>query len=222
VGRRPARRGGRRRLLKELLAGQLDAVTFTSAAAVRTLADLAEDAAIGEGLRNALSSTALAACVGPVTAEVAAAAGFGRRCAPDRGRLGLMVRALADALHRRHRHLLVGDHEVVVHGGSVWAGDANVVLTDLERSLFALLAERPHAVVSRSTLRQRIWGPRSQESAIDSAVSRLRKVLRPVGCGVDAVQRRGWTLGATEADCPDGSGHSTSRSDEISGAQEQS
>jgi uroporphyrinogen-III synthase len=191
-----------RRLLKELLVGQLDAVTFTSSAAVRTLAELADGAGVGEGLRAALSSTVLTACIGPVTAEAAAAAGFERRCVPDRGRLGLMVRALADALHCRHRHLAVGGREVVVHGASVWAGDASVLLTDLERNLFALLAERPHAVVSRTTLRQRIWGPRSQESAIDSAVSRLRKVLRPVGCGVDTVQRRGWTLAASELPCP--------------------
>jgi uroporphyrinogen-III synthase len=191
-----------RRLLKDLLAGQLDAVTFTSAAAVRSLAELAAGA--GDGVRAALSSTAVAACVGPITAEAAAVAGFERRCGPERGRLGLMVRALADELHSRHRHLVVGDHEVIVHGASVWAGDASVVLTDLERNLFALLAERPHAVVSRSTLRQRIWGPRRQESAIDSAMSRLRKVLRPVGCGVDTVQRRGWTLGASETACPRG------------------
>jgi uroporphyrinogen-III synthase len=193
-----------RRLLKELLAGRLDAVTFTSAAAVRSLAGLAADAGCGAELRAALSSAAVAACVGPVTAEAAAAAGFERRCVPERGRLGLMVRALAVDLHRRHRHLVVGDHELVVHGASVWAGDASVLLTDLDRNLFALLAERPHVVVSRSTLRQRIWGPRPRESAIDSAVSRLRKVLRPVGCGVDTVQRRGWTLGASETDCPRG------------------
>ena len=191
-----------RRLLKELLAGQLDAVTFTSAAAVRTFAALADETAVGDDLRAALSSSALAACVGPVTAEAAAVAGFALRCAPDRGRLGLMVRALADALHRRHRHLVVGDHEIVVHGASVWTGGASVLLTDLERSLFALLAERPHAVVSRTTLRQRIWGPRSQESAIDSGMSRLRKVLRPVGCTVDTIHRRGWTLAATETPCP--------------------
>jgi DNA-binding winged helix-turn-helix (wHTH) protein len=57
--------------------------------------------------------------------------------------------------------------------------------------------------VSRTTLRSRIWGPRNKESAIDSAVSRLRKVLRPIGFTVDTIQRRGWTLNATESPCPD-------------------
>lgn len=191
-----------RRLLKELLAGQLDAVTFTSAAAVRSLVALAAEDGVDADLRAALSSDAVAACVGPITAEAAAAAGFARRCVPERGRLGLLVRALADELHHRHRHLVAGDHEVVVHGASVWDGDTGVLLTDLEQSLFALLAERPHAVVSRTTLRQRIWGPRGQVSAIDSAMSRLRKVLRPVGCHIETIPRRGWTLAATELDCP--------------------
>jgi DNA-binding winged helix-turn-helix (wHTH) protein len=114
-----------------------------------------------------------------------------------------MVRALALELHGRHRHLQLDGHEVVVHGSTVWSGDQRVELTDLEQSLFALLAERPHAVVSRTTLRSRIWGPRNKESAIDSAVSRLRKVLRPIGFTVDTIQRRGWTLNATESPCPD-------------------
>jgi uroporphyrinogen-III synthase len=191
-----------RRVLRELLAGQLDAVTFTSSAAVRSFAALAESCEQGPPLRSVLSGPALPVCVGPVTAEAALAAGFARPCVPHKGRLGLMVRALAVELHGRHRHLQLGDHEVVVHGSTVWSGDQRVELTELEQTLFALLAERPHAVVSRTTLRSRIWGPRNKESAIDSAVSRLRKVLRPIGFTVDTIQRRGWTLNATESPCP--------------------
>ncbi|HET6952070.1 MAG TPA: uroporphyrinogen-III synthase [Acidimicrobiales bacterium] len=190
------------RLLRELLGGQLDAVTFTSAAAVRSFAALADRLSLGDDLRAVLASTALAACVGPVTGEAAAAVGFERRCVPDRGRLGLLVRRLAAELHGRHRHLRFEDHEVVVQGGAVWGDDDHVLLTDLERTLFALLAERPHVVLSRATLRQRIWGHECGDSAIDSGVSRLRRVLRPVGCSVETVQRRGWTLGAVEVACP--------------------
>jgi uroporphyrinogen-III synthase len=194
--------GPAQRLLKELLAGQLDAVTFTSAAAVRSLAGLSDNLGVGPDLRAALSTRVLAACVGPITAEMASAVGFERRCAPERGRLGLLVRALSTSLHERHRHLRIADREVVVHGASVWAESRHVELTDLERMLFALFAERPHAVVSRMLLRQRIWGQQCGESAIDSGVSRLRRVLRPVGLGVDTVHRRGWTLGASEITCP--------------------
>jgi uroporphyrinogen-III synthase len=190
-----------RRLVEELLAGQLDAVTFTSSAAVRSFAALADDLGVGSATRDAFSSTALAACIGPITGGMAEAVGFEHRCVPERGRLGLLVRALSTDLHGRHRHLRVADREVVVHGASVWAGQRNVVLTDLERLLFAVLAERPGVVVSRRALKQRIWGQRCGESAIDSALSRLRRVLQPVGLSLETVHRRGWTLGATSTEC---------------------
>jgi uroporphyrinogen-III synthase len=190
-----------RRLVEELVSGQLDAVTFTSSAAVRSFAALADDLGAGPATRAAFSSTALAACVGPITCEMAEAVGFEHRCTPDRGRLGLLVRALSTDLHGRHRHLRVADREVVVHGASVWAGQRHVLLTDLERLLFAALAERPGAVVSRRALKQRIWGQRGGDSAIDSALSRLRRGLQPVGLSVETVHRRGWTLGATSTEC---------------------
>ena len=191
-----------RRLIRDVVAGQLDAVTFTSSAAVRSFAALADDMGAGAELRDALTSGVVAACIGPVTAEMAEAVGFGRRCVPDRGRLGLLVRALSTDLHDRHRHLRVGDREVVIHGASVWAAEDHILLTDLERLLFAALAERPAAVVSRRALRQRIWGQQCGDSAIDSAVSRLRRVLQPVGLTVETVHRRGWSLCATEEPCP--------------------
>jgi uroporphyrinogen-III synthase len=191
-----------RRLVKELLAGQLDVVTFTSSAAVRSFAALADELGVGSDLREALSSTALAACIGPITGEMAEAVGFEHLCVPERGRLGLLVRALSTDLHDRHRHLRILDREVVVHGASVWADDQTILLTDLERLLFAVFADRPGAVVSRRVLRQRIWGQQCGESAIDSAVSRLRRVLQPVGLNVETVHRRGWALGATQAECP--------------------
>jgi uroporphyrinogen-III synthase len=194
--------GPARRLVDEVVGGQLDAVTFTSSAAVRSFAALADEIGVGDDLRDRLSSTTLAACVGPITGEMAAAVGFAHRCVPERGRLGLLVRALSTELHGHHRHLRVAGAEVVVHGASVWSGDGHVVLTDLDRQLFAVLADRPGVVVSRHTLRQRIWGRQCGESAIDSAVSRLRRVLQPVGLGVETVHRRGWTLGATATECP--------------------
>jgi DNA-binding winged helix-turn-helix (wHTH) protein len=77
-----------------------------------------------------------------------------------------------------------------------------VLLTDLERLLFMAFAERPGVVLSRRMLRQQIWGPTCGDSAIDSAVSRLRRVLQPVGLGVDTIHRRGWTLAAEAGECP--------------------
>ncbi len=163
---------------------------------------MADERGTGADLRRALASTTLAACVGPVTDEAAAAAGFARRCAPARGRLGLLVRALCDDLHPRHRHLRTGDGEVLVHGAWVSGGDHPVTLTGLERMLLATLAERPGVAVSRPALRRRVWGGRCHDSAIDTALSRLRRALRPVGLRLQVVQRRGWALHATGVPCP--------------------
>jgi uroporphyrinogen-III synthase len=194
--------GPARRLLEEVLAGELDAVTFTSVAAVRSFAALADSDGTGAELRRVLSSTTLAACVGPVTDEAAAAVGFELRCAPERGRLGLLVRALSRELYARHRHLRAGDRDIVVQGASVWAPEGQVVVSDVERMLLAVLAERPGAVVSRATLRQRVWANACGDPAVDKGISRLRRSLRPVKLDVSVVTRRGWSLDATEGRCP--------------------
>jgi uroporphyrinogen-III synthase len=192
-----------RRLVEDVVGGRVDAVTFTSSAAVRSFAALADDLGVGADLRDILSSRVLAACVGPITGEMAETVGFVHGCVPDRGRLGLLVRELSTELHGRHRHLRTADREVAVHGASVWSEGEHVLLTDLDRLLFAVFAaDRPGVVVSRRALRQRIWGQQCGESAIDSAVSRLRRVLQPVGLTIDTVHRRGWALGATAAPCP--------------------
>jgi uroporphyrinogen-III synthase len=178
-------------------------VTFTSSAAVRSFAALTGEMGVGDAVREAFSSTAVAACIGPITGEMAGSAGFERRCTPERGRLGLLVRWLATEFHARHRHLHSAGREVIVHGASIWSGRDQVLLTDLERLLFMAFAERPGVVLSRRMLRQRIWGPACGDSAIDSAVFRLRRVLQPVGLGVDTIHRRGWTLAAAVTECPD-------------------
>jgi uroporphyrinogen-III synthase len=196
--------GPARQLLDQVVTGQLDAVTFTSAAAVRTLANLADGAGSGVELRAALSSRVVTACVGPITEEAADNVGFEQRCTPPRGRLGLMVRALSRDLHARHRHLRAGDNEFVLHGTVVWTSKEQVVLTDVERTLLTVLAERPGAVVSRTALRHRVWAGNCSDPTVDQGISRLRKTLRPVGLSVDVVTRRGWSVGATETLCPVG------------------
>ncbi len=194
--------GPAHRLLDALVAGQLDAVTFTSAAAVRSFALVAAQAGVGARVRDLLSSTVVAACVGPITDDTAAAEGFDRRTTPARGRLGLLVRALSRELHDGHRHLRAGESEVVFHGASLWTPDDQVVLSDVERTLLAVLTERPGAVISRAVLRQRVWGGGCGDPAVDKGISRLRRAVSPVGLSVDVVARRGWSVGATEARCP--------------------
>jgi DNA-binding winged helix-turn-helix (wHTH) protein len=113
-----------------------------------------------------------------------------------------MVRVLARDLHARHRHLRAGDNEFVLHGTVVWTSKEQVALTEVERTLLAVLAERPGAVVSRTALRHRVWADNCNDPTVDQGISRLRKTLRPVGLSVDVVTRRGWSVRATETGCP--------------------
>jgi uroporphyrinogen-III synthase len=83
-------------LTDALLAGGLDAVTFTSAPAVAGLLQRAAER--GLDVVDALHGV-IVACVGPVTAEPLEALGV-RTVQPERSRLGPLVRALEEAAGR--------------------------------------------------------------------------------------------------------------------------
>lgn len=178
------------RLLGDITAGRVDAVTFTSAAAARTLLDGEPDAVA------ALSADVLAVAVGPVTGEALVELGVDSPCVPTTGRLGLLVRAVSDEAERRHRHLDVGGAEVVVRAGLVVGPRGDARLVGRERAVFAALAQRPGAVVPRAVLLRRVWGGEGDAAAVDTAVARLRRTLAPAGLAVDAVPRRGWRISA--------------------------
>jgi uroporphyrinogen-III synthase len=188
-----------RRLVTELGAGRLDAVTFTSAAAVRRFVD------VEPTVRHAFTTGGVVAvAVGPFTAEALVASGIAPDCCPPRGRLGLMVRELAELARGRHRHLVAADAvEVVVQGGHLEGADA-VELHGLDRALFDVLAERPGTVVGRTALLRRVWGSDRDQSAVDAGIGRLRRSLEPTGLRVQVVPRRGWALNAAEVRCGSG------------------
>ena len=82
-----------RRLVDQIVAGQVDAVTFTSAPAVTALLDASGDRA--PAVLDAFGDRVLAACVGPVTAAPLRDRGV-PALVPDRARLGALVRAVTD------------------------------------------------------------------------------------------------------------------------------
>ncbi len=84
-----------RALAQAAVAGQLDAVTFTSQPAVHHLFRLALDP---DGLRAALNGTVLAACIGPVCAEAAQAEGVEHMVWPQPNRLVAMVQQVTERL----------------------------------------------------------------------------------------------------------------------------
>jgi uroporphyrinogen-III synthase len=89
------------RLIEEMCAGAVDAVTFTSQPAVHHLFRIADDLGRADDLRTACNGTVLPVCVGPVCADAARAEGITRPAWPDPPRLAAMVRLVAAELGPR-------------------------------------------------------------------------------------------------------------------------
>lgn len=84
-------------LIDALLAGELDAVTFTAAPAVSALFEAAQKRGDLESVLDAFRTHTLAAVVGPVTAEPFVEQGI-TPLAPERFRLGALIKDVTAAL----------------------------------------------------------------------------------------------------------------------------
>lgn len=193
----PEDTSGARHLVAACVEGRLAAVTFT-APAVDHLFVIAGEEGLVEQLRDSLNGRVICSCVGPVTAEATVAHGVVEPLQPVRGRLGLMVRQLAEVLHGRHQHLGRSGHQVVIQGSAVVADGVQVTLTDRERAVLGVLARRPGAVVPKPLLLREIWGAHGDPHVVDITVGRLRRRLEPVGLAVQVSPRRGYRLDAED------------------------
>lgn len=89
------------RLIDAVIAGEVDALPFTSAPAATNFLARADRTDRGEALRKALRDNVLIACVGPVTAAPIAKAGL-PHAIPDRARTAALVRLVTDELPSRN------------------------------------------------------------------------------------------------------------------------
>jgi uroporphyrinogen-III synthase len=181
------------RLLDAVCDRQVDAVTFTSAAALKGFVTLAGEHRRSEQLREVLSGPVLAMCVGPMCAGVADDLGL-RGLHPKRPRLGAMVHHLVAALSERQRRLRLAGTGVVLQGSTVLVDDLAVTLTEQERAIVELLVSRNGAVVSRRELTRAVWGNAGDPHAVEVAIARVRKKLGAAGPAVRTVVRRGYRL----------------------------
>ena len=188
------------RLVDATLAGEVDAVTFTSAPAVTNLFTLADLNDNGPALRAAFNrGGVVAGCVGSVCAGAASDEGVEAPLFPSLGRLGLLVRVVSEALASRCVELHVGGHEVVLKSTLAVINGEAVELPPREAAVLGALAERPGVVVGKSTLANRLWGPGSDPHAVEGAVNRLRGRLGPVGAHLVTVRGRGYRLDQAKA-----------------------
>ncbi|WP_018583940.1 uroporphyrinogen-III synthase [Salinispora arenicola] len=176
--------------LIDLVAGRLvDAVTFTSAPAAEALLRAAGDRT--DRVLDAFRGTVLASCVGTVTAEPLRRRGV-PVSAPQRARLGALVRTIVAELPRRTVTLKAAGHLLTLRGHAAVVDGELRPLAPAPMAVLRTLAASPGRVLSRAALLRTL--PRgADEHAVEMAVARLRAGLKAPGV-VQTVVKRGYRL----------------------------
>jgi len=166
-----------RRLVDNVAASGVDAVSFTSAPAAASFLRAADEQGLGDRVRQALRGPVLAACVGPVTAGPLLREDI-PVIQPSRMRLGALVREIVEQLPaRRGRVLPVAGHVLDVRGHAVVVDGTLVPLSAASMALLVRLAARPGQVVPRRELLNLTPGEAGDEHSVEVAVGRLRAAL---------------------------------------------
>jgi uroporphyrinogen-III synthase len=185
------------RLLDAVLAGQVDALCFTSAPAAASVLRAAERGGRLDPLLTLLRGQVLVACVGPITAAPLARKGI-PVVQPERSRIGSLVRALSVALPARAARLRVGPIELELRGQAVLVNGEVRPVPPAPMAVLRALAVNPGHVLSRRALTGVLRRHSGRESTVDqhaveTAVGRLRAALgRPQL--VQTVVKRGYRL----------------------------
>jgi uroporphyrinogen-III synthase len=185
----PADVGPVRRMIEQIVAGQIDAVTFTSAPAVKALLQVAGESEAA--LLDRFRAGTLAACVGPVTAAPLIDRDV-PVVMPERYRLGALIKTVTDVLPGRAVKLNVAGSTLELRGHAVLIDGTAHTLAPAAMAILGALAARPGAVVSKEQLIAAL--PRGNDGhAVDVAVARLRTALGS-GRHIETVIKRGYRL----------------------------
>ncbi|MHB1487990.1 MAG: uroporphyrinogen-III synthase [Acidimicrobiales bacterium] len=192
----PADRAPARKLLAAVCDGRVDAITFTSAPALRHLFWLADDEGLTDRLRSRLNQGhPVIGCMGPVCADQARALDINFPVFPEIGRLGLLVRSVSEALQRRRVEIAWDGQTVALQGTALLIGDRLVQLSRREGAVLGALLHARGAVIPKTALLREIWGEEACDSHIvEMTVRRLRRRLGPESPRIVAVRSRGYRL----------------------------
>ena len=182
------------RLIEQVVAREVHAVTFTSAPAVAALMEAAGSTGRRDEVVSALQADVLAICVGPVTAAAFEMWGV-PSVFPERSRLGAMVKLLETELPSRATGLTleVAGHTLLLHGDVVVVDGTEVKLSPAPFAVLQALLVNPGHVVSRRELLAALpSGTAGSEHAVEMAVARLRSALGTRV--VQTVVKRGYRL----------------------------
>lgn len=188
------------RLLESVLAGAVDALTFTSAAAAACVLSTAQRLGRGEALLNALRGPVMVACVGSITAGPLVEAGI-PVVQPDRARLGALARTVAVELPARATRLRVGACRLELRGQGVVVDGVLRCVPPAPMAVLRALTATPGHVLSRpaliSVLRKHSGRDGSVDAhAVETAIGRLRSALGDSSL-VQTVVKRGYRLATT-------------------------
>ena len=180
------------RLTDAVLAGTVDAVTFTSAPAAASMLARAAERGIQDGLVRALRGPVLAVCVGPVTAAPLEDRDI-PTVQPRRSRLGAMVRRLEAEAPNRARTFPVAGHWLELRGHAALVDGELRTVPPAGMALLRTLTRRPGRVVTRAELLRALPGGGDDEHAVETAMARLRSALGQARL-VQTVVKRGYRL----------------------------
>jgi uroporphyrinogen-III synthase len=183
-----------KRLVQAVVDCQVQAVTFTSAPAVRNLFLIAEEMGVAGDIKQAFSGPVVPVVVGPVCAAAAAALGITSPVVPDRFRIGPMIRSLTDALIKSGKRSTIVGNPVALNGRMMTIGGRDVALSEREAGLLGALLSAAPKVVTRADLLARLWGPDTDPHVVEVTIARLRKRLGEAAVGIISVPRRGYAL----------------------------
>ncbi|MBC6450420.1 uroporphyrinogen-III synthase [Actinokineospora sp. HBU206404] len=193
----PVDPGPLERLIDAVLAGQVDAITFTSAPAAASVLETADRLGRLEPLLEALRERVLVVGVGSITAGPLTSLGVPVVC-PERARIGALVRELAVTLPQRAVRLSIEGRDLELRGQAVVFDGELRPVPPAPMALLRALAATPGRVLSRPALAgvlRRHSGREAgvDEHAVETAVGRLRAALGDPSL-VQTVVKRGYRL----------------------------
>jgi uroporphyrinogen-III synthase len=185
------------RLLDLVLAGQVDALTFTSAPAAASVLRAADEGGRLDELLDALRYQVLVVCVGPITAGPMARVGV-PVIQPQRARIGALVRELSVALPARAVRVCIGSRVLELRGQAALVDGELRPVPPAPMAVLRALAGSPGRVLSRPALggvlrRHSGRADSVDEHAVETAIGRLRSALGTAEL-VQTVVKRGYRL----------------------------
>ena len=179
-------------LIREVVCGRVDGVTFTSAPAVVAILARASQIGLRDDLLTAFATRTHALCVGPVTAAPLLDLGA-QVSIPDRRQLGSLIRHASETLSAASPRIPVAGHTLSVTASAAVIDDEEFPLPPTSLSLLRELTRSPGSVRSRAELLTALPGGGTDEHAVETAMGRLRSALGPRKL-VTTVVKRGYRL----------------------------